>query len=77
MPPWTIPPPYRATRGRRFRASDFADRNGDGSSDIAMLFQEGDGMTLLVWFWDETAKRFVFRPEESSAASAAAWEGAA
>ena len=60
-----------------FQSIDFADRNGDGSSDIAMLFQEGDGMTLLVWFWDETAKRFVFRPEESSAASAAAWEGAA
>ena len=60
-----------------FQSIDFADRNGDGSSDIAMLFQEGDGMTLLVWFWDETAKRFVFRPEESSAASAAAWAGAA
>ena len=60
-----------------FQGIDFSDRNGDGSSDIAMLFQEGDGMTLLVWFWDETAKRFVFRPEESSAASAAAWEGAA
>ena len=59
-----------------FQSIDFADRNGDGSSDIAMLFQEGDGMTLLVWFWDETAKRFVFRPEESSAASAAAWEDA-
>lgn len=49
-----------------FQSIDFADRNGDGSSDVAMLFQEGDGMTLLVWFWDETAEQFVFRPEESS-----------
>ena len=50
-----------------FQSIDFADRNGDGSSDVAMLFREGDGMTLLVWFWDETAEQFVFQPEESSA----------
>ena len=48
-----------------FQSIDFADRNGDGNSDVAMLF-ELDGQTvLMVWFWDAETETFVFRPEES------------
>ncbi len=39
-----------------FQSIDFADRNGDGNSDVAMLF-ELDGQTvLMVWFWDADAE---------------------
>ena len=50
-----------------FQSIDFADRNGDGNSDVAMLF-ELDGQTvLMVWFWDADAEAYVFQPEESLA----------
>ena len=48
-----------------YRSIDFADRNGDGNSDVAMLFDGGDGETLMVWLWDAESDSFVFRPEES------------
>ena len=48
-----------------FQSIDFADRNGDGNSDVAMLF-ELDGQTvLMVWFWDADTESYVFQPEES------------
>ena len=48
-----------------FQSIDFADRNGDGNSDVAMLF-ELDGQTvLMVWFWDADTEAYVFQPEES------------
>ena len=48
-----------------FRSIDFADRTGDGSSDVAMLFEENGDTLLMVWFWDKESDAFVFQPEES------------
>lgn len=48
-----------------FRSIDFADRNGDGSSDVAMLFDQDGETILLVWFWDTQSEAFLFQPEES------------
>lgn len=48
-----------------FRSIDFADRTGDGNSDVAMLFEENGDTLLMVWFWDKESDAFVFQPEES------------
>lgn len=48
-----------------FQDIDFADRNGDGDSDVAMLFELDGAGVLMVWFWDAEAEAFVFQPEES------------
>ena len=45
-----------------FQYIDFADRTGDGSSDVSMLFA---GEILMVWYWDSAESAFVFQPEES------------
>lgn len=49
-----------------YRSIDFADRNGDGNSDVAMTFEENSDITLMVWFWNADTEAFVFQPEESS-----------
>ena len=49
-----------------FQSIDFADRNGDGNGDVAMLFQLDGQQVLLVWFWDADADAYMFQPEESS-----------
>lgn len=51
---------------------DFADRSGDGNSDVAMLLDDGDGLILMVWFWDKDSGSFVFQPEESQITAEAA-----
>ena len=56
------PCPFPGDAQEAFRYVDFADRNGDGCSDVSMLF-EGD--ILMVWYWDGAQGAFVFRPEES------------
>ena len=48
-----------------FRSIDFADRTGDGNSDVAMIFEDGGNTVLMVWFWDRESEAFVFQPEES------------
>lgn len=48
-----------------FQGIDFADRNGDGSSDAAILFELEGQQALMVWFWDAETETFVFQPEES------------
>lgn len=48
-----------------YQSIDFADRNDDGSSDVAMTFEENGDITLMVWFWDADTGEYVFRPEES------------
>ena len=45
-----------------FQYVDFADRNGDGCSDVSLLFE---GEILMVWYWDGAQGTFVFQPEES------------
>ena len=54
-----------------FQSIDFADRNGDGDSDVAMLFQLDGQQVLMVWFWDAETEAYVFQPEESQTADAA------
>lgn len=49
-----------------FQSIDFADRNGDGNGDVAMLFQLDGQQVLMVWFWDADADAYMFQPEESS-----------
>ena len=59
--PTTLPcDPWEA-----FRSIDFADRNGDGDSDAALLFEVDGNRVLLVWYWDGGSDAFVFQPEES------------
>ncbi len=52
-----------------FKSIDFADRNGDGDSDVSMLFEKDGQQTLMVWFWDAEAEKFVYQPEESQVLS--------
>ena len=35
-----------------FPSIDFADLNGDGNSDVTMMFDDGGNEILMVWFWD-------------------------
>ena len=55
-----------------YQSIDFADRNGDGNSDVAMVFDDGNGELLMVWLWDEESGLFVYQPEESQIGDAAA-----
>ncbi len=48
-----------------FQSIDFADRDGDGNSDVAMIFTVDGDTALLVWFWDADRELFVFQPDES------------
>ena len=54
-----------------FQSIDFADRNGDGDSDVAMLFELDGQQVLMVWFWDADTESYVFQPEESQVEVAA------
>lgn len=49
-----------------FSSIDFADRNGDGNSDVSMMFTENDQTLLMVWYWDGEAEIFAYQPDESS-----------
>lgn len=48
-----------------FQYIDFADRNGDGNGDVAMLFELDGQQVLMVWFWNTDAEAYEFQPEES------------
>ncbi len=48
-----------------FQSIDFADRNGDGNSDVALLLEADGEQVLMVWFWDAESETYVFQPEES------------
>ena len=48
-----------------FQSIDFADRDGDGNGDVAMLFELDGQQVLMVWFWDADTEGYVFQPEES------------
>ena len=48
-----------------FQIIDFADRNGDGNSDVTMKFDDGGNALLMVWFWDTESELFMYQPEES------------
>ena len=50
---------------KMFQGIDFADRNGDGNSDVTMRFDDGGSKLLMVWFWDTESEQFVYQPEES------------
>ena len=60
------PAPLQSDPWEAFQSIDFADRNGDGNGDVAMLFQLDGQQVLLVWFWDADADAYTFQPEESS-----------
>lgn len=60
------PAPLQSDPWEAFQSVDFADRNGDGNGDVAMLFQLDGQQVLLVWFWDADADAYTFQPEESS-----------
>ena len=55
-----------------YQSIDFADRNGDGNSDVTMVFDDGNGELVMVWFWDAESDSFVYQPEESQIGDAAA-----
>ena len=46
-----------------YQSIDFADRNDDGNSDVAMVFDENGNVTRMVWFWDADTEGFVFQSE--------------
>lgn len=48
-----------------FQYIDFADRNGDGNGDVAMLFELDGQQVLMVWFWNTDTETYEFQPEES------------
>lgn len=52
-----------------YRSTSFDDLDGDGQSDVTMIFDHGDGSTTeLVWLWyDDTG--FEFEPVLSSVTS--------
>ena len=43
----------------------FADRNGDGNGDVAILFELDGQQVLMVWFWNTDTETYEFQPEES------------
>ena len=48
-----------------FSAVSFDDLNGDGNSDVTILFLHSDGSsTELIWLWDPAG--YIFQPELSS-----------
>ncbi len=48
-----------------FQYIDFADRNGDGNGDVAMLFELDGQQVLMVWFWNTDTETYEFQLEES------------
>ena len=44
-----------------FQGIDFSDRNGDGSSDVCMVFQVG----IMIWYWDSASEEFVYQEDAS------------
>ena len=48
-----------------FQYIDFADRNGDGNGDVAMLFELEGQQVLMVWFWNTDTETYEFQLEES------------
>lgn len=48
-----------------FQYIEFADRNGDGDGDVAMLFELDGQQVLMVWFWNTDTETYEFQPEES------------
>ena len=48
-----------------FQYIDFADRNGDGNGDVAMLFELDGQQVLMVWFRNTDTETYEFQPEES------------
>lgn len=57
-----------------YQSIDFADRNGDGDSDVTIVFNDGGSELVMVWFWDEESELFTYQPEESRIGNAAAEE---
>lgn len=60
-----------------FQGIDFSDRNGDGSSDVCMVFQVGDTTIIMIWYWDGTSEEFVYQEDASLEAMQAPAEPAA
>lgn len=48
-----------------FQSISFEDLNGDGDSDVTLSF-DGDGGTVLVWYWD-AAEGYVLQPDAAAA----------
>ena len=48
-----------------FQYIEFADRNGDGNGDVAMLFELDGQQVLMVWFWNTDTETYEFQLEES------------
>ena len=71
------PVPLQGDPWEAFQSIDFADRNGDGSSDAAMQFELDGQQVLMVWLWDADTEKYVFQreasqiPERAPGASAA------
>ena len=61
----TYPITLQGDPWEEFQSIDFADRNGDGNGDVAMLFELDGQQVLMVWFWDADTESYVFQPEES------------
>lgn len=59
------PVELRCDPDEAFQSIDFADRNGDGNSDVALLLEVEGEQNLMVWFWDEDTEEYVFQPQES------------
>lgn len=54
-----------------YQSIDFADRNGDGNSDVTTVFDDGGSEFVMVWFWDAESDSFVYQPAESQIGDAA------
>lgn len=50
---------------KAFQSIDFADRNGDDNSDVALMLQIADETALMVWYWDADTEAFAYQPDES------------
>lgn len=48
-----------------FQSIDFADMDGDGNSDVSMMFGDSNSSLLMLWYWDMESEQFVFQPELS------------
>ena len=65
------PSPLAGDAWEMYRSTDFSDRNGDGNSDVTMVFDDGGDELVMVWLWDAESDSFALGPEESQTGESA------
>ncbi len=60
------PASFSGDTADEYQSIDFSDRNGDGNSDVAIMYNMDDVTVLVVWYWNTEKNTYEFRPYESA-----------